>query len=758
MSKRSVLFISVIFLLAPKAMPSEIDQVHLSFWHEWTLRGREYLETLARRYEESHPGVRIETLLVGVNQMPQKLLPAVAAGVPPDVIVFNRPGTAKWASENTFTPLDKLIERDGIRAEDFLEACWNECVFADHVWGIPLNTDDRIFYWNKDLFREVGLDPDVPPHTWKELEEYTEKLTKYDERGRLERVGFYPLSTAGRLWGNNWFFIYAYQRRVRFLSEDGRRAIFNSPEAVRTLEWIIGFGDKYDIESLSAFNASLGAESLNPFVCGKVAMYVDGSWAPETWRRYAPELDFGVAPAPIPEDGTWATWSGGFALVIPRNAKNIEAAWDFIKFSTTFERQVEMAEIDNIPARKDAIEAVKYSKSPEWRVAAEMMSQSYYLPKTPVLNILWDEVDRAMQAAIYGGKPAQQALDDAVAKVQAALDRYYSREELPVIGWFYPGIAGIGVFIGALLWAVLLIRRRLVRKPFARREALAAYLFASPWMIGFVIFIAGPIFVSFVFGFCEYRILSPARWLGFQNYQELLTEDPLFWKSLYNTIYYVVFAVPLGIMTALLLAILLNQPVHGISFYRTFFYLPSVISGVAVCVLWVWILNPEYGLLNTALAKLGITGPGWLTDVHWSKPALVIMSLWGVGGGMIIFLAALQGIPRQFYEAARVDGAGTWKQFVHVTVPMLTPAIFFNLVMGVIMSFQIFTQAYVMTTGGPMDSTRFYALYLFENAFQYFRMGYASAMAWIMFAIILTLTLVQMYLAKRWVYYEVEES
>ncbi|MCK6495389.1 sugar ABC transporter permease [bacterium] len=289
---------------------------------------------------------------------------------------------------------------------------------------------------------------------------------------------------------------------------------------------------------------------------------------------------------------------------------------------------------------------------------------------------------------------------------------------------------------------------------YTRHDILEGYLFAAPWLIGFIFFTAGPVLVSFLFSFCDYRVLSPARWVGMNNYREMVFEDPLFWKSLWNTAYYTAFHVPLGLCGALLLAVLLNQKVRGMRFFRTIFYIPSIISGVAVSVLWMWILNPEYGILNAALSKIGIQGPGWLTDPAWSKPAIIVMSLWGLGAGMMVLLAALQGIPRHLYESARIDGAGVFLQFIYITVPLLTPALFFNLVIGIIGSFQIFTQAYVMTNGGPLDSTLFYALYLFRTAFQSFRMGYASAMAWILFAVVLSLTLVQMRLAKRWVYYE----
>lgn len=289
----------------------------------------------------------------------------------------------------------------------------------------------------------------------------------------------------------------------------------------------------------------------------------------------------------------------------------------------------------------------------------------------------------------------------------------------------------------------------------SKREAKFGYIFISPWLLGFLMFVIIPIIASLYLSFTNYELFkSRTSWIGLKNYIELLTQDRLFWKSLYNTIYFTVFSVPLGITVALILALLLNRKLFGVTIYRTIFYLPSVTSGVALSLLWVWLFEPNYGLINVILGRFGIQGPGWISDPLWSKPALILMSLWGIGGTIIILLAGLQGVPEQLYEAAELDGANWWQKFIHVTLPMISPVIFFNLIMGVIGAFQYFTQAYVMTGGGPVDSTLFYVLYLFRQGFLLLRMGYASAMAWILFIIILLLTIVQFKLASYWVYYE----
>jgi multiple sugar transport system permease protein len=293
------------------------------------------------------------------------------------------------------------------------------------------------------------------------------------------------------------------------------------------------------------------------------------------------------------------------------------------------------------------------------------------------------------------------------------------------------------------------------------RHSLEGYAFISPWLLGFLLFTAGPMIASIYISGTSWSMLSPPTTVGLENYERILGDDPLFVKSLWNTVIYVVLSVPLGLALALGLALLLNQRVRGIGIFRTLFYLPSITNMVAVSVLWLWVFNPEFGLLNSALQKLGIVGPLWLQSEDWAKPALVIMSLWGIGGTMIIFLASLQGVPRELYEAAELDGAGTFRKFFHVTLPLISPAMIFNLIIGVIGSFQVFTQAYVMTgaaqpgsEGGPGTATLFIVLYLYKKAFQEFKMGYASALAWILFAIIVVFTILQFRMSRRWVYYE----
>lgn len=300
-------------------------------------------------------------------------------------------------------------------------------------------------------------------------------------------------------------------------------------------------------------------------------------------------------------------------------------------------------------------------------------------------------------------------------------------------------------------------KRRVLIPGWTWRET-QGFLFILPWLFGFVVFIAGPFFFSFFVSLTEWSFIGDIKWLGLDHYVRLLSaDDPRFVQAVYNTTYYVAFHVPDVLLISFIIAGLLNQKVRGIAIYRTCFYLPSITTGVATAVLWFWVLQPN-GLLNNFLdiflEPLGVSGPNWLGSTSWAMPGLIIMSFWTVGTTMIIFLAGFQGIPQHLYEAAEIDGAGWWGKVRNVTIPMMTPQIFLTSVIGVIGSFQVFTAALIITDGGPADATLFILLLLYQMGFRAFNMGYASAIAWVLFLIILFFTIVQFLSARRWVYYE----
>jgi ABC-type sugar transport system permease subunit len=541
-------------------------------------------------------------------------------------------------------------------------------------------------------------------------------------------------------------------------------------------------------------------------------MKIDGNWTVGGVARYGPDLDFGVAPAPVPAErleqtiggkpgrfhgmDPYVTWSGGFSYAIPRGAPHPETAWEFIKWMNSVDAALIDAKaqqaycnskgrlfVPEIAANKavnDAVFAAYAPKAAKYRNALrffiDMMPHAKFRPVTFVGQRLWDEHVRAFDQATHhatSGVTPQQAMDAGARVVQRELDKAVQRERFPLLPpWVAPAIAAL---LGLAVLALVIHRALGIMKlgQLSRGETAAGYLFASPWILGFLLLTAGPIVASILLSFCDYDVLHAPRYVGIHNYTELLGSDSYYLKkSLGNVVYLAGIGIPLSMATGLAIAMLLNAKVGGMSGYRTFFYLPSIVPVVASAVLWAWVLNgdPNRGLLNAAwkatlLPWFGWAPPGWFGAAEWAKPGLIIQGLWGAGGGMILWLAGLQGVPQHLYEAADIDGAGIWCKFRNVTLPMLSPYVFFNLIMGTIGALQEFDRVYILgnqgsgdNSAGPVDSLLVPVLYLFNNAFKYFKMGYASALAWVLFVIILALTLIQLKLAPRWVHYEADKK
>ncbi len=812
-------------------------------------------------FERRNPGVKVSVLSMGAGQMnPQKLMTAIVGKTPPDVINQDRFTIGDWASRDTFVDLTPLIKRDhdrpdGVRPEDYYVPCWKEACYKGKVYAIPNSTDDRFLFYNKTLFAEAGLTH--PPRTWSELKGYAVKLTKRAKDGSISRIGFIPN------WGNSWLYLYSWQAGGEFMSPDGRTCTMDNPDSVRALEYMVSVYDALGgAAKVDRFQSGFQPDALDPFLTGRVAMKIDCDGAANNIARFNPDLNFGVAPAPVPDerfaqtvsnvrydpDGValgipragweklksggvvkgrfngqerYITWSGGFSWAIPVGAKHTELAWKFIKWMDSPEAGLIAAAaqkeynlrkgrpfVPTMHANQRYNSAVFEQFAPKVakfrnsvRFALSMMPYSRYRPVTFVGQPLWDEHVRAFNNATHHGEThmtAKQAMTDGTKIVQRELDRVFDRERNPVVPMAALWGVILAIIFGLVGVLVALARRTGRVGSLMRSEAIAGYTFASPWLIGFGILTIGPIVASIVFSFCDYDVLHQARWFGLGNYGQLFTYDwGIVSKALYNAVFLAAIGLPLGIMTGLAIAMLLNANVKGMSWYRTLYYLPSIVPVVASAVLWLWVLNPEWGIVNAAwkatlTSWFGLQPPGWISQpgeffgaLSWlwkhtlglvgagmpsilaqpasylgAKSALITMGLWGAGGGMIIWLAGLKGIPQSFYEAAEIDGANAWQKFRAVTLPMLSPYIFFNLIMGTIGVLQTFDNVYVMTNGqgGPVDATMMPVLLLFNKAFRYFGMGYASALAWLLFAIILAFTLFQLKMAPRWVHYEAEKG
>lgn len=800
---------AILALLTAVAAAQTVDNpVTLYYWgDEADLQS----DQMIRDFEQLHQG-RIKVIMgqsASINKTndPQRLLCAVAGGDPPDVVFFDRFAVGEWAGRKAFLCLQEYYERDQrerpddpftLYAEQFYEPCWQESLFEGKLYAVAQDTDVRAMYYNMDLFEKYAeplkaagcVDPDNPnkvgsPRTWEQLLAATKIITSRDSDGKLSQIGFLPQSMR---FANSWLYIYGWLNGGEFMSPDGLTCTLNAPEIVEALAFMTNLYDSMGgAEEVAAFESSAAGTDLDPFMAGKIGMHIHVDAYIKDIADKRRDMNFGVTLAPAPEGKRRLGWSGGWAYVIPAGSEHPDEAWELVRYLSSQraykvrmdarQRLANAAGTSFLPrmsARKDITEwGMKHyvfdnpTIEPKFKEALRVfvedaMPEAKFRPVSPVGQILWNKQVWAMEGGIYKRfdktdvkRNAQIALDKATADVQRELDRFYKPEKHPVLSWT-PILLVYGLILGGgFSWIYWYFGRQTKARGYFRREFRAGYAFAAPWFIGFVVFSGGPILFSLIISFCQYDVFNPPQWVGLRNYVEMFTSEPQFYKSLWNTIY-MAMAVPLGMAVGLGIAMLLNYEVKGMAVYRTFFYLPAIMPAVASSILWIWIFNPQQGIINNFLESLGISGPGWLQNQHWSKPALILMSLWGAGASMIIWLAGLKGIPKHLYEAAEMDGAGPWTQFWSITIPMLSPYILFNLIMGLIGTFQIFTQAFIMTQGGPVDSTLFYAYALFNNAFQYMRMGYASAMAWVLFAIVLALTVLQLKLSQRWVHYESE--
>ena len=488
-----------------------------------------------------------------------------------------------------------------------------------------------------------------------------------------------------------------------------------------------------------------------------------GRWVvPEYRRIQAFDWDF----APLPRGSERANIILTVSWSISAQSKHKDDAWKLVRWLTNVEGQKAQARLGlAIPSNRAAAESdafIDQAKPANDRGFLDAIPTSKVInwpPNAKFEQLLGTNLDEGLKT---GNKPLPEAVAAFETLWKQERDSPLGRGGFPTMPWRMLTTIIIAITAAGVAAVVLWFRKRPLPRHEAREER-AGFLFASPWIIGFAVFMAFPVVLSLLLSFTSWRglaTLSEAKWVGVGNYQQLLLEDSRFKTSVAVTLYYVLVAVPLGQLLALGAALLMNQKVRGIPFFRAAWYLPSVLAGVGVAVLWRWVFDSDAGLMNSVLAPIlspfGLAPPHWFgADAKtWGAPAFAIMSAWFVGGSMMIYLAGLQGIPDELNEAAEVDGVGRVRRFVGITLPMLGPVILFNVLMAVIGSFQVFTQAFVMTGGEPGDLTRFYVLYLYNQGFEYYEMGYASAMAWILLAVVLVVTVVILRSSARHIYYE----
>jgi len=729
-------------------------------------------------FEAAHPGVKVRRINPGDSgSYYTKLQTMMAAGEPPDVFYVGTERLASFASMGLLAPVEPFLEADdaaqdpaALRLDDFYRSTVDAFRFdglatgRGALYGIPKDFTTVGFYYNEDLFARAGVAAPAAGWTWDDFlaaARAVGEITEPDGSQPYTGAEFVTWPTMVRVFLRTW--------GVDLVTPDFQTLRFDDPEVYTALDRLRSW--RHDEPRTLTSGKSKVATGASVFRTGRVGMAGPfGRWVVPSYRQIE---DFGWDFAPLPRAPgrdpenvvLTVAWS------VSQRTDHPDEAWKRGRHLCSAEAQAAAAPRGLAGPTLRAVAESQDFLDP----AAEPQNDRAYLdqadyargvdwPAQPKFeSLLGSRLDQGIKTGDLSLPEAIASFEGAWALESASPLARGDFDAVPwsrLLGWA-AALGGAGLLLALAWWW----RTRPGR--LAVREELAGWLVISPWLLGFLVFLAFPIGLSLILSFAKWNgvaTLEQAEWVGLGNYAQLLGHDDRFRVCLRVTAYYALLAVPLGQAFALGAALLMNFKVRGIGFFRGAWYLPSVLAGVGVAVLWRWVFDGDHGLLNAALepllAPLGAAPPEWFgaDAAAWGPPAFAVMGLWAVGGSMMIYLAGLKGIPQELYEAAEIDGAGAWRRFRSVTLPMLSPVIFFNLIMAVIGSFQVFTQAFVMTGGEPGDLTRFYVLYLYNQAFEFYEMGYASALAWLLLLVTLLLTLIVMRGSKRFVHYEALQS
>ena len=738
-------------------------------------------------YMRQNPRVKIIRINPSYDLFRPKLKTMMAAGTPPDVFYLPPDVFPELATQNLIRPLDDFIAKDkAAGAAGYLDDFWPILLEAWHydpasgqigkgkIYGLPKDCTTSVMYVNLDLFAKAGVKVPYDGWTW---DQYAESMKKIRALSGTDVVnGRLIYGGDLELWSDSirnilWSFGGDYWPTKSDGSPDFARVLLDQPPAQEAMDMIFRLRHRDG----SVFNSTSGSDNndlgFQQFLAGNIGC--DGPVG--HWK--IPLLMSGVSfkwdtvPVPYKEKKLQSSQIYLTAWTMAAKTPYPDECFKLVKFLSSAEGAILQSRaglaippLMSIARSKDFLDPPGMPKhNAQAFLDAMAYSRIQQLPRQAEewSRMLAQETSRTLQMK-EPGLTNMAVARSVQERWTATLTSPLAREDFKPFRWdviVWITIAAVAGIVSGLWWKA----RREHLGPLDRAQERAGFLFISPWLIGFLALTLGPMVVSLLLSFTKWSAMTPmsnALSVGTANYRQMIGNDPTFYQALKVTVWYVLLAVPITQVLALAVAILMNLRIRGITIFRTIYFVPSVVSGVALAVLWRQIFNDKFGLANNLLrpilAHVGQTPPDWFgTDAHrWAIPAFVIIGLWGVGAGMIIYLAGLKGIPVSMYEAATIDGASPIRKFWNVTLPMLSPLIFYNLVMGIIASFQIFTQAIVITSGDPDNTSLFYVLKLYREAFEYHNMGYASAMAWVLFLIVLVLTLLIFRGSKNLVYYE----
>ncbi|MEM9417594.1 MAG: extracellular solute-binding protein [Planctomycetota bacterium] len=727
------------------------------------------LREMADAYEDLHPDVRIEVIYVAHNNYLSKLKTMIAAGDPPDLFYLQYDLVPDFASLGLVLPMDEALdEMGGEWKDDIYPVLLQGFRFNPEtqtrgdgpLWGIARDYTPLAMYVNVDLYEQAGVPVPYDGWTWDEFEEASRAIDGLGDNIFGAFMGLWADPLIAIIWNHGGeLFEFDEQGNPDFTRPD-----IDNPGLIAAFERI----RRLRIDEGIVYNAiGINRSGAEEFFTGRVGTIgPTGRWtsglceAIDTFRYAVVPMPHvpGVKPRSPIMTAAWGVSAKGdhpeetMELVMYLSSPAGQRLLSSDGLSISINRTIaESDEVLNLGR--------KFEDGPVYLDIAKSVDFQLMPRQREFEDILLAEQNAALR---LGSRSIEEALANIKELWAFELSSPLKTKAYPRMPWVSVG-ASLLALIAAAVTFVWWRARKEKLGALDRAHERSGMGFISIWVIGFVALTAGPMFLSGLLALSRWSAVTPlgeAEFVGFGNFVHMFSHDPPFWKSIWVTAYYVVLAIPIGQLASLGVALLMNTEVRGIAVFRTIFFVPSVITGVVLGALWLALLNNDYGLINQVmnvpLGWFGVRAPNWFgDDAQWAAiPAFVMMNLWGVGSAMVIYLAGLKAIPKSLTEAAIIDGASAWHRLTHVTLPMLSPLIFFNFVMGIIGSFQVFTQAFVMTRRGPDDATLFYVLYLYLQAFEFHNMGYASAMAWVLFVVILLVTLLAFRGSRNLVHYE----
>jgi|GEM_PF-17952 len=713
-------------------------------------------QKLSNEFNRSHPNIRFRILWSDIRP---KLNLLTVAGALPDLIAL--------ADINLIALHGKLIDLDpyfNSLADEkipYYPSLLQNCRYEGTLKMIPVRYNVPFIFYRPDLFRKAGLPEPSRDWTWDDYRRDAKALTKFNPDGSIALYG----TNVQTVWWVEWLGLIR-QAGGDVLSSDGQLKV-NSNATFQAVQFM------HDLIYVDHSAPRPRDAPPNGFENGRIAIYYGGHVTELGPLRDTASFDWDIAPLPAGPAGRATGELAVEGLGISTQCKHPQAAFEVLRFLQRKDIALALAQGGMIPpARRDIAAETILAGTPETRtvrplhaeVLIDSLAFAQSIPKLkefgPVSTVINDQINHVLNDPDNSSLAVLPAQLESVSRLQ--LDLQKTKPAANPLFFF----GQIILLAGAAFWCLRRLWRRMKETAEERAGQKYFFLFAAPCIVGLSIFTIWPLLLSFWWAQTDYNLVDPPQYVGLAQYRALLCQDPEFWHSLKLSLIYALFAVPLGLLVALGSALLLNQNLRQVGLFRVLFYLPSILPVAASSMMWIWLLNPQYGIVNHLLGFIGLPGPGWLQDPHWALPSLVLISLWGFGGPMLIFLAGLKNIPDSLYEAAEIDGAGAFSRFWHITLPSLSPVMFFNLTMGCIGALQVFDIAYIVSTanggdeaaGGPERSTDFYILYLYLKSFSRLEIGSGSAMAWLFFLIILMITGVNFWARRYWLAPEDERA